>query len=171
MQDCSPCSIWSATRKRSVVEEKSAHRETEGKVVRKKFRVRYEWDIVSIRSEIREIAGQVGFDELDQARIVQSVSELARNVVHYAEKGLILVETVERDGKEGLRILVQDLGPGITDMEEVFRKMDTPTVTENSGLQQVRSLMDEFSIQSVEGKGTCVEVIKWLKTAKTIQDS
>jgi hypothetical protein len=31
--------------------------------------------------------------------------------------------------------------------------------------------MDEFLIQSEEGKGTCVEVIKWLKTAKTIQDS
>jgi serine/threonine-protein kinase RsbT len=139
--------------------------------VRKRFRVRYEWDIVSIRSEIREIAGHAGFDELDQARIVQSVSELARNVVHYADKGLILVETVERDGKEGLRILVQDLGPGIADVEEVLRRMETPSVTESSGLQQARRLMDEFSIQTVEGKGTCVEVIKWLKTTKTIQDS
>ncbi|MEW9031876.1 MAG: ATP-binding protein [Planifilum fimeticola] len=82
------------------------------------FRIEYEWDIVSTRSQLRELAREWGFDELDQSRIARSVSELLRNVVHHAEKGLLQVERIERDGKSGMLIIVQDLGPGIADVSE-----------------------------------------------------
>lgn len=74
--------------------------------MRKTFQLNFEWDIVHIRSEVREMAKEMGFDELDQARIVQSFSELARNVIQHAEEGEIVLDEVEEEGKKGLRIRV-----------------------------------------------------------------
>lgn len=139
--------------------------------MRKTFQINQEWDIVAIRSEIRETARQFGFDLLDQARIVQSVSELARNVVYHADKGLVQIETLEERERMGLRFVVQDIGPGIADLDQVMKKMQIPTSVDSSGLQQVRKLMDDFTIRAAEGQGTCVEVVKWLKRSSSLADS
>ncbi len=48
----------------------------------------------------------------DQSRIVSSVSELALNVVHHADEGTVLVEPVNREGRQGIRMAVRILGPG-----------------------------------------------------------
>ncbi|GGE26805.1 serine/threonine protein kinase [Marinithermofilum abyssi] len=135
--------------------------------MRKSFPIKYEWDIVSIRSEVRELAKEYGFNDLDQSRIVQSVSELARNVVHHAEEGVVHIEKVEEGEKTGMRIVVQDCGPGIADVDEVIRKSESPAVSDGFGFKHVRELMDEFSIRDNEGKGTYVEVYKWLSRSGT----
>jgi serine/threonine-protein kinase RsbT len=132
--------------------------------MRKTYELNYEWDIVHIRSEVREMAKQMGFDELDQARIVQSISELARNVVQYADKGIITISQVEEDKKKGLKIQVQDTGPGIPNFEELA-KGTNQHLGETSGLQHVYILMDELRQIPVEN-GTCVEAVKWLKTSR-----
>ncbi|WP_170109544.1 ATP-binding protein [Melghirimyces profundicolus] len=124
--------------------------------------IKYEWDVVKIRSKVREVTKDLGFDELEQSRIVQSVSELARNVVHHAEEGVVLVEEVHEGDQKGIRIVVQDFGPGIEDLDQVIKRSESPASTEGYGLRQVRELMDDFTIRAVEGKGTCVEVRKWL---------
>lgn len=133
-----------------------------GKVVRKTFQIHFEWDIVYMRSEVRELAGGIGFDEVDQSRIVQSISELARNIIQHAEEGIITVDLIEKDDQKGIFIEVKDLGPGIQDMEELLRNVHTKTDKEKKGLSHVAMLMDDFRIQSGES-GTSVEVIKWLK--------
>ncbi|MBA4601085.1 ATP-binding protein [Thermoactinomyces mirandus] len=132
----------------------------------KTFSINYEWEIVNIRSEAREIAKELGFDELDQSRIVQSISELASNVVQHAEKGLITISFVDCNNRRGLRIQVQDEGPGLVNLEEVA-KGKTGQVGETSGLQHVYMLMDEFRQIPVES-GTCVEAVKWLKNKPII---
>lgn len=128
------------------------------------FPVKYEWDIVSIRSEIRELARQHGFSDLDQARIVQSVSELARNVIHHADEGSVHVQLIEEEERSGIRIVVQDYGPGIADLDPIIRMTESPAVMEGSGLKKVKELMDDFSIRGAEGQGTCVTVYKWKST-------
>ncbi|SMO75867.1 ATP-binding protein [Melghirimyces algeriensis] len=128
--------------------------------------VKYEWDVVNIRRRVRDLTREMGFRELDQTRIVQSVSELARNVVHHAEEGIVSVEGVCEEGRKGVRITVQDLGPGIEDLGEVIRLSESPVSAEGYGLRQVRDLMDDFTIRAVEGKGTCVEVTKWFEVSK-----
>ncbi|MGX9708420.1 ATP-binding protein [Laceyella tengchongensis] len=132
--------------------------------MRKTFQINYEWDIVHIRSEVREMAREMGFDELDQARIVQSVSELARNVIQYADHGNILVEAVDEEERRGIKVQVQDAGPGIANFDEIT-KGKKQTFGETSGLQHVGMLMDEMKQIPVDS-GTCVEVIKWLNTCK-----
>jgi serine/threonine-protein kinase RsbT len=129
--------------------------------------IKTESDVVTIRSMVREIAGGLGFDELDQSRIVSSVSELALNVVHHADEGTVLVEPVNREGRQGIRMVVRDFGPGMEETEQILRMSETPSVVEGHGLRQVRDLMDEFIIQTVNGKGTCVQVSKWLTHSTT----
>lgn len=139
----------------------------EGKVVRKTFQIHFEWDIVYMRSEVREIAKKIGFGEVDQSRIVQSVSELARNIIQHAEEGIITVQLIEKDGQTGLFIKVRDLGPGIPDIDELLRNVHTKTNKEKKGLSHVAMLMDDFRIESDE-TGTAVEVVKWLKKSGMI---
>ncbi|MBA4543378.1 MULTISPECIES: ATP-binding protein [Thermoactinomyces] len=136
--------------------------------MRKTFEINYEWDIVHIRSEARELSREVGFDELDQARIVQSISELARNVVQYADKGIITIATVEEEDRKGIKIQVQDTGPGIPNLEELA-KGKNQNLGETSGLQQVYMLMDELKQIPVEN-GTCVEAVKWLKSSRMLHE-
>ncbi|RAL24332.1 ATP-binding protein [Thermoflavimicrobium daqui] len=128
------------------------------------FQIKEEENIVHARSEVREISRSLGFDELDQARIVQSVSELARNVIQYASEGTITVEVVVVADRKGLRIKVEDFGPGIPNVQELLMEPKRKHNGETSGIQQVRMLMDDINIKTLE-EGTCVEVIKWLKTS------
>ncbi|PTM56444.1 ATP-binding protein [Desmospora activa] len=127
------------------------------------FPVKHEGDVVDIRSHVREMAKKHGFDDLDQVRIVQSVSELAQNVVEHAEEGIVQVSLVEKEEKGGIQIEVQDFGPGIADLETILRSTEAPAVVEGYGLKQVRDLMDDFSIRVLEGKGTWIKVTKWLE--------
>lgn len=51
-----------------------------------------EWDIVGARQMGREKAKELGFGSVDQARIATAISELARNIYLYAQRGRIHVE-------------------------------------------------------------------------------
>ncbi|TCS92812.1 ATP-binding protein [Hazenella coriacea] len=135
--------------------------------MRKTFQIDYEWDIVPIRSDVREMAKEVGFDDLDQARIVQSISELARNVIQHAERGTLTIFKVKEDERVGLRIQVKDLGPGIPDFDQLMRHQSRQ-IGEASGLQQVGLLMDELISIPVE-LGTCVEATKWVKPSRVVE--
>lgn len=136
--------------------------------MRKSFQLNFEWDIVQIRSEVREMAKEMGFDELDQSRIVQSFSELARNVIQHAEEGEIILDAIEEEGRKGFRIQVQDTGPGITNLKELTQ--GTNQVGETTGLQLVEFMMDELRQIPVEC-GTCLEAIKWLNISQLLNET
>ncbi|MDR6225839.1 ATP-binding protein [Desmospora profundinema] len=137
----------------------------------KRFPIKYEWDVVDIRSQVRELAKKHGFGDLDQARIVQSVSELAKNVVEHAEEGIVEVCLIQEEERSGIRIKVQDFGPGIEDLEMILRSSEAPASVEGFGLKQVRESMDDFSIRVLEGKGTLVQVTKWLEEQRQTDGS
>lgn len=136
---------------------------------RKTFRIQFEWDIVNMRGEVREIAKTTGFDEVDQTRIVQSISELAGNILQHAKKGSITIDLLEKEGRKGLRLIVQDLGPGILNFDELIKEVhdEANTDQDRKGLQRVATLMDDFNINSGE-TGTWVEVVKWLKKTEIV---
>lgn len=119
-------------------------------------------DIVAARVEGRNLARQMGFGIIDQARIATAISELARNVVLYAISGQILLNEVQRDSKIGLEIVCEDQGPGIEDVEVVMRDGYSTTQGLGMGLPGTKRLMDEFEIESRVGLGTRITVRKWL---------
>lgn len=122
-----------------------------------------EWDIVAARQLGRELAKELGFSTVDQARITTAISELARNIYLYAGKGKISIEKLQRSGKKGLIIIAHDEGPGIDDIRKVMEDGFSTSGGLGAGLPGVKRLMDDFKIDSENGKGTQIEVIKWLR--------
>jgi serine/threonine-protein kinase RsbT len=126
-------------------------------------KIKTEWDIVAARQMGREIAKQLGFGNVDQARIATAISELARNIYLYAEKGSITIEEITSHEQKGLVVKAIDGGPGIGDIRRVMEDGYSSSGGLGAGLPGVKRLMDEFSIHSGVGEGTEIITTKWLR--------
>lgn len=125
-----------------------------------------EWDIVAARQLGRKISKEIGFGTVDQARITTAISELARNIFLYAGRGEISISKVSEVGKQGLRIVAKDEGPGIIDIRKVMQDGYTTSGGLGAGLPGVKRLMDSFDIESIaegESTGTTITVLKWVR--------
>ncbi|MGD7050412.1 anti-sigma regulatory factor [Rossellomorea marisflavi] len=122
-----------------------------------------EWDIVAARQLGRNVAKELGFGTVDQARITTAISELARNIYLYAGAGQICIEKLLDAGKKGVRIIALDEGPGITDIRKVMEDGYSTSGGLGAGLPGVKRLMDEFNVDSVPGEGTDIRATKWLR--------
>ncbi len=126
------------------------------------IKIKNELGIVAARQAGRNLAKDLGFGTVDQARITTAISELARNIYLYAKVGEISVEYIEENWKKGLKVIAADTGPGIEDIRQALEDGFTTSGGLGAGLPGVRRLMDEFSIESTVGKGTLVIAVKWL---------
>lgn len=122
-----------------------------------------ERDIVTARQHGRNIAKKLGFGTVDQTRITTVISELARNIYLYAGKGEIHFELVSALGKRGLKVRALDQGPGIQDIRVAMEDGYSTSGGLGAGLPGVKRLMNEFDLTTTVGKGTTVEVVKWLR--------
>jgi serine/threonine-protein kinase RsbT len=120
-----------------------------------------EWDIVVARQSGRDLAKSLGFGEVDQARITTAISELARNIYLYAKKGEIELASLSEGDRVGIQIISRDNGPGIKDVMKALEDGYSTSGGLGAGLPGVKRLMDEFSIESSEGKGTVIRAVKW----------
>jgi serine/threonine-protein kinase RsbT len=127
--------------------------------------IRREVDVYLAMSRARELAQAAGFKPADRTRIEIVILELTRNLLVHAGGGTISVTRVD-DPTHGLGIAVEahDEGPGIPDIELALRDGYSTAHTLGAGLPGVRRLMDEFSIESIVGKGTHVRAVKWMAT-------
>ncbi|UII56219.1 anti-sigma regulatory factor [Cytobacillus spongiae] len=126
-------------------------------------RIVSEWDIVAARQLGRNVAKELGFGTVDQARITTAISELARNIYLYAGQGKVCIEKIYEGGKSGLQIVAVDEGPGISDIRQVMEDGYSTSGGLGAGLPGVKRLMDEFYIDSICGKGTDIRATKWLR--------
>jgi serine/threonine-protein kinase RsbT len=118
-------------------------------------------DIVVARQKGRALAAELNFPTTDLALIATAISELARNVISYAERGEIRLKAVENNGRSGIVVTAKDDGPGIANVEQAVLDGYSTSGGLGLGLPGVRRLMDEFEIQSTVGAGTSVTVTKW----------
>ena len=118
-------------------------------------------DIVAARQKGRELAVGLGFASADLALIATAISELARNIVLYAQTGEIVLSTVENGTRQGIEVVARDGGPGIADVERALQEGYSTSRSLGLGLPGVKRLMDEFGISSEPGSGTTVTVRKW----------
>jgi len=126
--------------------------------------IKTDLDIVSARVEGRNLARELGFGTIDQARIATAVSELTRNVVLYAPDGKVTVRAiVSDDARRGIEVVCEDNGPGIADVELVMQDGYSTSSSLGMGLPGTKRLMDEFEIETTLDVGTKVTVRKWLK--------
>jgi serine/threonine-protein kinase RsbT len=125
--------------------------------------IRSDVDIVLARQQGRTMASTIGFSAIDATLIATAISELARNIVMYAQKGEVMMRNVETAHSRGILIVARDNGPGIRSIQDVLRDGYSTSGGLGLGLPGVRRLMDEFAIESELKRGTTVTVKKWLK--------
>jgi len=118
-------------------------------------------DVVQARQRARVLAGEAGFSIGDQTVIAAAISEIARNILMYARRGTVTL-SVERNGdRDGLIVVAQDQGPGITDISRALQDGFSTSGGLGLGLPGARRLMDEFDVESEPGHGTTVTMKKW----------
>jgi serine/threonine-protein kinase RsbT len=127
------------------------------------FHIGSEGDIVMARKAVRNAAAALGFGITDVTRIVTAASELTRNIYHYAGSGIMRWRSLSRDARVGLELTFEDNGPGISDVTRAMEPGFSTSKGLGLGLPGAKRLMDEMTVQSQVGKGTTVEVRKWLR--------
>jgi len=123
--------------------------------------VKSEEDVVKIRQVTRIAAQQAGLNLVDQTKVVTAASELARNTLVYGSGGEVLIETVENNGRRGLRLTFEDKGPGIANIEQAMKDGYSSGTGLGLGLSGAKRLANEFKIDSRVGEGTRVTITKW----------
>ncbi len=118
-------------------------------------------DVVMARQKVRQWAVDLKFSLVDQTKLVTAASELGRNALDHGKGGSMTMELVFNGSKSGLRLLFEDQGPGIPDIELALKDGFTSASGMGLGLGGSKRLVNEFSIESEVGKGTKVCVIRW----------
>jgi serine/threonine-protein kinase RsbT len=120
-------------------------------------------DVVRVRQVVRAQANAARLSLVDQTKLITAASELARNALVHGGSGVARVETVQRDGRRGVRAVFTDTGPGIADVEKALTDGYTTGSGLGLGLGGSRRLVDDFALETVVGHGTTVTVIKWTR--------
>ena len=123
--------------------------------------IRTSEDVVMVRQAVREFAKAAGFSLVDETKIVTAASELARNVIQYGGGGTVLLEGLNDDTRRGVRLVFEDQGPGIADLELALRDGYSTGGGLGLGLSGARRLANEFAIDSRPGAGTRVSITRW----------
>lgn len=124
-------------------------------------------DIVHARQKGREFAALIGFSSGDLTLIATAISELARNIVEYAQHGEMIFQTIQQGGQQGSQqgicIIAKDEGPGILDVGQALQDGYSSRRSYGLGLPGTKRIVDEFEISSEVGTGTTIVVRKWKK--------
>jgi serine/threonine-protein kinase RsbT len=123
--------------------------------------VRSSTDIVLIRQAVRKWTAELGFSLVDQTKMITAASELARNTLDYGGGGSVRLESLHEGTKRGLRLVFEDQGPGIPDIERALTDGFTSGSGMGLGLGGSRRLVNEFEIDSRVGEGTKVTITRW----------
>jgi serine/threonine-protein kinase RsbT len=117
-------------------------------------------DIVAVRRRVREVAAQLGFSLVDQTKVVTAASELARNTLIHGQGGAM--ELTQLNGpRVGIRLIFEDKGPGIPDIQLALRDGFTTGSGLGLGLGGAKRLVNEFEVVSRVSEGTKVTVTRW----------
>ncbi|WP_244221162.1 anti-sigma regulatory factor [Paraburkholderia aromaticivorans] len=113
------------------------------------------------RKTVQDWATRLAFGTLDRTKFVTAASELARNTLVHGQGGTLTISEVERDGRVGIKLVFEDNGPGIPDIERALQDGFSTARSMGLGLGGARRLVNEFDISSTVGGGTRVSIIQW----------
>ncbi len=117
--------------------------------------------IVVVRQRVREHASKLGLSLVSQTKIVTAASELTRNIIKYAGKGQVTIQSVTDSLRSGLKLIFKDQGPGIADIGQAMQDGYSTGHGLGLGLSGSKRLVDYFHIDSIVGQGTEIQIILW----------
>ncbi len=123
--------------------------------------VRSTEDVVRVRQEVRSRTAAVGFSLVDQTKLITAASEIARNTVIYGGGGTLRLQILQNTTRRGVRLIFEDKGPGIPDIERALTDGYTSGSGLGLGLGGARRLSNEFDIASKPGEGTTITLARW----------
>jgi serine/threonine-protein kinase RsbT len=123
--------------------------------------IRSSEDVVRVRQQTRALATEAGLSLVDQTKIITAASELARNTLDYGGGGEVCMDVLIDGGRRGVRLLFEDQGPGIADIQAALKDGFTSGSGLGLGLGGARRLANEFAIESKPGAGTKVTITRW----------
>jgi serine/threonine-protein kinase RsbT len=123
--------------------------------------IRSERDIVLARQLVRKMSQLQGFSLVDQTKMVTAASELARNALIYGGGGTMHWQMLSEGGRNGLRLIFRDEGPGIPNLEMAMTDGWTSGSGLGMGLSGAKRLVNEFEIDTHVGAGTRVSIARW----------
>ncbi len=125
------------------------------RLTRQRLSIDHERDIKAARAVARRICEGLGSRSYAAQRAVTAVSELARNIANYSHGGTIELRPVDISPPR-LRIIAEDSGPGIPNLQEILDGRYKSRTGLGRGILGVRDLSTRFHIQSSRN-GTRVE--------------
>src|SRR5579871_2187751 len=118
-------------------------------------------DVVIARQAVRAWTLELKFGLVDQTKMVTAASELARNTLEHGGGGSMTMELINNGVRKGLRLIFEDRGPGIPNIERALEDGFTTKSGMGLGLGGSRKLVNDFEISSKAGEGTRVTVTRW----------
>jgi serine/threonine-protein kinase RsbT len=118
-------------------------------------------DIVIVRTAVRKQSVSLGFNLIDQTKLVTASSELARNTLDYGGGGTARIEVIEDGRRTGIKVTFEDQGPGIPDAALALTDGYTSGGGMGLGLGGARRLCHDFELRSIPGEGTLVSIARW----------
>lgn len=125
------------------------------------MKIEKEQDVVPFRNRVKEYAVKIGMSLVNQTKLITAASELVRNMLKYANGGVVLIEVISQGRDNGIRLTFQDKGPGIADIALAMKDGYSSGKSLGIGLPGAKRLVNEFDIKSTVGLGTTVTIIKW----------
>ncbi|WP_255333920.1 anti-sigma regulatory factor [Methanosarcina sp. KYL-1] len=117
----------------------------------KRIPLQTESDLLFARQAAREMMREMGFGSADQTRMATAISELARNVLKYAGEGTCTLIDEQDEREMVLRVVVEDNGPGITNIDQAMEDGFTTGNGLGAGLPGAKRLVNNFDIASEPG--------------------
>jgi serine/threonine-protein kinase RsbW len=110
-----------------------------------------------------EVCSKAGFDEEEQHRIGMAVHESMINAVHHGNKNDASKQVRLRFQiyPDRLEIHIRDQGTGF-DLNRIPNPLEAENLLKVSGrgIFLIRSFVDEFRVENLEGRGTEVTLVK-----------
>lgn len=124
--------------------------------------IRETGDVAIAVSQAQHFARACGADAWLCAKIATACSELASNIVKYANHGKIVFCQEFDQGRNAVVIWAYDRGPGIKDPEQAMQESFSSGGTLGLGLSSVCRIMDSFSILTSGPTGCCIVARKYI---------
>ncbi|MDM8520831.1 hypothetical protein QUF64_12350 [Anaerolineales bacterium HSG6] len=130
-----------------------------------KVSINTEADVIVARMEARQMAKQLGFGTIDQARISLAASELARLACNTTSKtGQLLISDTDQDGQHGMQV-VCSVDMNSQEEDDQSNSSESNLLAEQlkfrRGLASVSRLVDESVLELDDNGAASVTLIKW----------
>jgi serine/threonine-protein kinase RsbT len=128
----------------------------------KKIIINNDLDIVVARLRAREVAKEIGFGTIDQARISLAAGELARVLTRNTSgPGEIVISGIHTDGHLGIQVM--SVSPKAAGGHiPALAGADNMLPTADNQLSGAIALVDEGLVEDEGEQGTRITLMKWL---------